>query len=389
MKNSRKIFLSLRLLLLSSLSPFLLSEGFIPDPPSLNATSYILIDAVTKKVLAEKDSNQKIEPASLTKIMTGYVVADQISQGFVNLDDEVYISINCWKKGGSRMYIKEGTRVLLSDLIKGMVVSSGNDASCAIAEHIAGTEEKFVQLMMKYVSKMGLSNTNLVNPHGWPNDNHYSSAADLANLSRKLISDFPQHYSIYKEKWFTYNEIRQRNRNSLLWQDDSIDGLKTGHTEKAGYCLVSSGMKNGTRLIAVTLNSNSERTRLTDNRRLLDYGFRYFVTKRVIGKNELLKEEKVWGGLAEQVNLISSKDIYLTLSPRDFNKIETYIYIDEHLQAPLIQGEAVGKVSLQIDGNELARENLITSQEVLAQGFLGRAWSNLKLLVYSFLMEDS
>ena len=148
-------------------------------------------------------------------------------------------------------------------------------------------------------------------------------------------------------------------------------------------------MKNGTRLIAVTLNSNSERTRLTDNRRLLDYGFRYFVTKKVIGKNELLKEEKVWGGLAEQVNLISSKDIYLTLSPRDFNKIETYIYIDEHLQAPLIKGEAVGKVSLQIDGNELARENLITSQEVLPQGFLGRAWSNIKLLVYSFLMEDS
>ncbi|HIA43180.1 MAG TPA: D-alanyl-D-alanine carboxypeptidase, partial [Gammaproteobacteria bacterium] len=197
------------------------NESFIPDPPSLSSSNYILIDSTTNRILAQKNPDERIEPASITKIMTGYVVSDQVEEGFINLQDEVFISENCWRKEGSKMWIREGTTVSLLDLIKGMVIQSGNDASCAIAEHVAGSEENFVELMMKYVKRMGLSNTNFVNATGWPEENHYSSARDIAKLSSLLIKDFPEHYSLYKEKSFTYNNIPQRNRNALLWQDDS------------------------------------------------------------------------------------------------------------------------------------------------------------------------
>ena len=269
----------------------LAEESFIPDPPSVNATNYILMDSISGRVLAEKGADERIEPASITKIMTGYVAADQADKGFVSLSDEVLISENCWRKQGSKMFIREGTRVLLSDLMKGMAIQSGNDASCAIAEHVAASEEGFVQLMNLYAREMGLKNTQFRNESGWPDPEHFSSARDIAILSTNLINRFPDHYSLYKEKYFTFNEIKQRNRNSLLWQDDSIDGIKTGHTESAGYCLVSSGVRNDTRLISVTLRSASEKARLTDNRRLLDYGFRYFRTKKILTKDlSLLKE---------------------------------------------------------------------------------------------------
>ena len=364
------------------------SEVFIPEPPSLNASSYILAEANTGKVIAEKDADLKIEPASLTKIMTGYIAADQTSRGFVNQEDKVHISVNCWKKGGSKMYIREGTYVLFSDLVNGMVIQSGNDASCAIAEHIAGSEEGFVQLMMKYASEMNLNDTNYTNPHGWPGENHYSTARDLAKLSQRLISDFPDHYSLYKEKWFTYSDIRQRNRNSLLWQDESVDGIKTGHTDNAGYCLVSSAKKNDTRFIAITLNSSSERTRITDNRRLLDYGFRYFVTKIILAAQETLQKETVWGGEKETVGLAPSSDIFLTLTPKTFKQVDTFISLDKHLQAPLKKGQIVGNVILELEGKKIAESQLITTEEVIAKGFLGRVWSNIKLLLYEFLMEE-
>ena len=384
----KKLFYYLFVIILANIPFLLFSQSFIPDPPSLNAASYILIEATTGKVIAEQDSDLETEPASLTKIMTGYVVADQLSKGFIDNDDEVFISVNCWKKSGSKMYVREGTYVLFSDLVKGMVVQSGNDASCAIAEHIAGSEEGFVKLMMKYSNEMGLRDTNFVNPHGWPDKNHYSSARDLATLSQKLISDFPDHYSMYKEKWFTYSDIKQRNRNSLLWQDETEDGIKTGHTDNAGYCLVASAKKNDTRLIAVTLNSSSERTRITDNRRLLDYGFRYFITKIVVHAGEKLTEKEVWGGQVDKVSLASATSLYLTLSPKDFKEVETFISLDNYLQAPLVEGQMVGKITLEIQGKEIAEAQLVTTQNINAQGLFGRTWANIKLLVYRFLMED-
>ena len=363
-------------------------ESFIPDPPSVNATNYILIDSTSGRILAEKGADERIEPASITKIMTGYVAADQAEKGFVSLSDEVLISENCWRKQGSKMFIREGTRVSMSDLMKGMVIQSGNDASCAIAEHVASSEEGFVQLMNLYAREMGLDNTQFRNESGWPDPDHYSSARDLAILSTNLINKFPEHYALYKEKYFTFNEIKQRNRNSLLWQDDSIDGIKTGHTESAGYCLVSSGVRNDTRLIAVTIRSSSEKARLTDNRRLLDYGFRYFRTKKILINDVSLIEEQVWGGEKEQVNLSSAEDLYLTLAPRDFQRVEPKITLNDYLQAPINKGQVVGEINLLLDGESLATVDAIAMEEVKSLGFFGRAWSNIKLLTYKFLIEE-
>ncbi len=364
------------------------NESFIPDPPSISSSNYILIDANTNRVLAEMNPDEEIEPASITKIMTGYVVSDQIQDGFITLDDEVLISENCWRKKGSRMFIEEGSRVVLLDLIKGMVIQSGNDATCAIAEHVAGSEDNFVDLMMRYAEKMALDNTSFINPSGWPDADHYSSAKDIAKLSTLLIKDFPDHYSLYKEKWFTYNNIRQRNRNALLWQDDSIDGLKTGHTESAGFCLVSSGTREQTRLIAVTLKSKSEKTRLTDNRRLLDYGFRYFRTKKLVTEGQNVKEEQVWGGELEKVAIAPIQDFYLTLPLRDFKKIESFVSLEDYLQAPISKNQIVGKMLFKLGEEEVGSVDLVTVKEVKSQGVFGRAWSNIKLLVYRFLMEE-
>ena len=366
----------------------LAEESFIPDPPSVNATNYILMDSISGRVLAEKGADERIEPASITKIMTGYVAADQAEKGFVSLTDEVLISENCWRKQGSKMFIREGTRVLLSDLMKGMAIQSGNDASCAIAEHVAASEEGFVQLMNLYAREMGLKNTQFRNESGWPDPEHFSSARDIAILSTNLINRFPDHYSLYKERYFTFNEIKQRNRNSLLWQDDSIDGIKTGHTESAGYCLVSSGVRNDTRLISVTLRSSSEKARLTDNRRLLDYGFRYFRTKEILTKDLSLLKEQVWGGEEELVDLSSGENVYLTLSPRDFQRVEPKISLDDYLQAPISKGQVVGKIDLLLDGESLAKVDAIAMEEVNSLGFFGRAWSNIKLLTYRFLIEE-
>jgi len=363
-------------------------QSFIPNPPSLNATNYILIDSITGKVLAQELPDSKVEPASITKIMTGYVVADQIKQGFISNDDEVLISENCWRKGGSRMFIEAGKRVLLSDLMKGMVIQSGNDASCALAEHVAVSEEGFVDLMSRYVYELGLKNTNFVNVTGWPDENHFSSARDIAVLSKRLIEDFPDHYKIYQEKWFTFNDIRQRNRNSLLWQDDSIDGLKTGHTESAGYCLVSSGIRNETRLIAVTLGSSSEKQRIVDNRRLLDYGFRYFRTKKVLSEMEILSKEKVWGGETDSVSLLSSKDIYFTLPVRDFKNIKSKVVLDDYIQAPVLKEQKVGRLEFSLNDKVIKKVDLISGEEVDSVGFFGQTWSNLKLFVYQFLREE-
>ena len=387
--QSNNILISIVLLVAFAMPNFLLTEeSFIPKPPSINASNYILIDSTSGRILAEKNADERIEPASITKIMTGYVAADQIAKGFVSLEDKVLISENCWRKGGSKMFIREGTRVSLSDLIKGMVIQSGNDASCAIAEHVAISEEGFIDLMQLYVDELGLNNTQFKNVSGWPDPDHYSSARDLAKLTKSLIDKFPQHYSLYKERYFTFNEIKQRNRNSLLWQDESIDGVKTGHTESAGYCLVSSGVRNDTRLIAVTLKSSSEKSRLTDNRRLLDYGFRYFRTKKVLESNVSLLEEQVWGGETESVSLSSAQDFYLTLSPRDFPRVEPEVKLNDYLQAPIAKGQVVGQVDLILDGDSIASVEVVAMEEVPALGFFGTVWSNIKLLTYQFLMEE-
>ena len=362
--------------------------SFIPDISNINAKHYMLIDFKTQKILAEHGADERIEPASITKILVGYVIADQLEKGFINIEDEVLISENCWRKTGSRMFIEAGKKVTVESLLKGMVIQSGNDATCALAEHVAGSEENFINLMQFYIKDLGLENTNFINTTGWPDPNHYSTARDLVNLSSRLIIDFPLHYDLYKEKWFTFNDIKQRNRNSLLWQDDSIDGIKTGHTESAGYCLVTSAIRDNTRLIAITLNSNNERTRITDNRRLLDYGFRYYQTKKILSSNQVLVNESVWGGVNESISLSSKDDIYLTQSPRDFDRIIIVTTLDDYIQAPVVKGEKVGNIIFELDGIKLHETDLVASSSVASKGFFGKIWSNLQLLVYGFMMED-
>ena len=364
------------------------SQALIPNPPEVSATSFLLIDAKTKTVITSNEPNQSTGLASITKIMTSYVVADQISKGFITEDTMVDISEECWRMEGSRMFIKEGTEVSISELLKGVIIQSGNDASCALAEKIAGSQSAFADLMNNYAEQLGLDNTNFVNPTGLPDINHYSTANDIAKLSIRLIEDFPDNYALFKEKEYTFNNIRQLNRNSLLWQDDSIDGIKTGHTNASGYCLVASAKRDEMRLIAVTLRSSTEKSRLTDNRRLLDYGFRYFRTKKVLETDTILISEQVWGGEDESINLSSKEDLFLTLSPRDFSRIESEINLNDYLRAPIVKGDVVGEVNLILDGDSVATVDVIAMSDVDSLGFFGRAWSNVKLLTYQFLMEE-
>ena len=248
------------------------AQNLLPRPPQINVTSYILVEPVTGKVLAEFNADDQIEPASMTKVMTGYIAADQLHRNLVRADDEVLISTKAWKMEGSRMFIEAGKRVSFEDLLKGVVIQSGNDASVAIAEYLGGTEEGFVDIMNAYAQSLGLNNTLFENSTGLPSSNHFSSARDLSIISANLINNFPEHYALYKEKSFTFNDIRQLNRNRLLWRDDSVDGIKTGHTESAGFCLISSAARGSMRLIAVVAGANSEDERFNASQRLLEYG---------------------------------------------------------------------------------------------------------------------
>ena len=297
------------------------AQNLLPRPPQINVSSYILVEPVTGKVLAEFNADDQIEPASMTKVMTGYIAADQLQRNLVRGDDEVLISTKAWKMEGSRMFIEAGKRVSFEDLVKGVVIQSGNDASVAIAEYLGGTEEGFVDIMNAYAQSLGLNNTLFENSTGLPSSNHFSSARDLSIISANLINNFPEHYALYKEKSFTFNDIRQLNRNRLLWRDDSVDGIKTGHTESAGFCLISSAARGSMRLITVVTGANSEDERFNASQRLLEYGFRFFVTQNLLKSDEEIRSADVWGGKKDDVSLGLAKDLicllYTSPSPRD------------------------------------------------------------------------
>ena len=320
MRFDLRILLIFFLLSISNIS----SQTLIPDPPEVNAKSYILVEAHTNEIISEQNADLPSGLASLTKIMTGYVVADQIEKGFISKDDQVLISEVCWRMEGSRMFIQEGKRVSVDDLLKGMIIQSGNDASCALAEHVAGTQGDFAVLMNEYASELGMLDSNFINPTGLPDVNHYSTARDLAKLSISMINDFPEHYSLYKEKEFTFDDIRQLNRNSLLWQDDSVDGIKTGHTNDSGYCLAGSAMRGETRFVSIVLKSASEKTRIRDTRRLLDYAFRFYQTKTIVKAYEPLTTVDVWAGIDEKVSLGLESDLKITLQKNKFKTICIY-----------------------------------------------------------------
>ena len=371
-------------------SVFAFGQSFVPDAPELDLKSYILIEPNTNTVIAEFNSTSEIEPASMTKIMTAYVAADQISNGLIAFDDEVLISEKAWRMEGSRMFIEAGKRVSVSDLLKGIIIQSGNDASVAIAEYVGGTERGFVDLMNAYAGSLNMNNTNFQNSTGLPAVNHFSSAKDLGILTSNLITKFPEIYSFYKERQFTFNEIKQLNRNKLLWRDDSSDGVKTGHTKTAGYCLVGSAKRGDMRLITVVAGSDSDNNRFMASQRLLEYGFRFFATQKILNANQEYKQINIWGGVEKSLGLGVLEDISITLPRTSFKDLVVNYNYSNNIQAPIEIGQKIGILEIVNNDEIVFSTDLVALQNIKAKGFFGRLWSKFVLWILSlFGMTDN
>ena len=379
-----------KLLIPLLLTNILYAQSFVPDAPELDLKSYILIEPNTNTVIAEFNSDSEIEPASMTKIMTSYVVADQISNDLISLDDQVLISEKAWRMEGSKMFIEAGKKVSVSDLLKGIIIQSGNDASVAIAEYAGGTERGFVDLMNAYAGSLSMNNTIFKNSTGLPDENHFSSAKDLATLTSDFIEKFPDIYSLYKEKQFTFNNIKQLNRNKLLWRDDSSDGVKTGHTEAAGYCLVGSAKRGDMRLITVVAGSDSDNNRFLASQRLLEYGFRFFATQKVLIANQEYKNINIWGGLEKSLSLGVLEDVSITLPRTSFKDLTVnYNYIN-NIQAPVEIGQTIGTLEIVSNDEIVFSTELVALQSIKSKGFFGRLWSKFALWILSlFGMTDN
>ncbi|PID44641.1 MAG: serine-type D-Ala-D-Ala carboxypeptidase [Proteobacteria bacterium] len=355
------------------------NPALIPAPPQINAKSYVLMDASSGEVIVENNADARLPPASLTKMMTSYIVEYEAERGNISMDDQVLISVNAWKTGGSKMFIKEGTRVSLQDLLRGIIIQSGNDASIAVAEHIAGSEDAFADIMNQHAKLLHMDNSSFRNATGLPSEEHYSSALDMALLAKAIIFDFPDHYSLYKEKYFTYNKIRQPNRNRLLWRDKSVDGLKTGHTSAAGFCLVASALRDNMRLISVVMGTDSEAARARETQKLLNYGFRYYESINPYQSGEELKTGKVWGGVAEQVKLGLANDVFLTIYKGQKESLETAWDIDTVIKAPVNTGDVLGSLKIRLGQDVLVEEPLLALEPVEEAGFFKRLWDMIKL----------
>ena len=366
------------------------SQSFVPNSPELDLKSYILIEPNTNTIIAEFNSDSQIEPASMTKIMTSYVLADQIANDLVSLDDQVLISEKAWRMEGSKMFIEAGKKVSISDLLKGIIIQSGNDASVAIAEYAGGTESGFVDLMNSYAASLGMDNTIFKNSTGLPDDNHFSSAKDLATLTSHFINKFPYEYSLYKEKQFTFNNIKQLNRNKLLWRDESSDGVKTGHTQSAGYCLVGSAQRGDMRLITVVAGSKSDNDRFLSSQRLLEYGFRFFATQKVLNANQEYKNITIWGGQEDSLSIGVLEDTSITLPRSSFKDLKVNYKYSNNLQAPISIGQKVGTLEITSGDEVVLVSELVALKDISAKGFFGRLWSKFILWIFSLfgMTED-
>ena len=364
------------------------SDPITPAPPQLDARAYLLVDARTGRVLVDHNSGLRLPPASLTKIMTSYVSAFELQKGSISLSEEVPVSVKAWRMKGSLMFIQEGTRVKLEDILRGIIIQSGNDASVALAEHIAGSEDVFVDLMNQHALRLGMLDTNFVNATGWPHEDHYTSAKDLAKLTRVLIERFPEHYKIYSEKTFTYNEISQRNRNKLLFRDKTVDGVKTGHTKAAGYCLVTSAVRNGMRLIAVVMGAPSEDRRARESQKLLTYGFRYYETVDLYARNESLRKVRVWGGAHSSINLGLAEDVVVTIARGARDNLTANMEIDSEIHAPLKMGQELGSLTVTVGLTETVKRPLIALNALEEAGFFGRLWDTISLFFLKIFGGD-
>ena len=366
-------------LLFSALSASSIS-AIVPDSPTINAKSYLLIDISSGQVLAENAADEPLPPASLTKMMTSYVLSHELKEGNVKGTDLADISENAWAKkfpGSSLMWIEVGTKVALDDLHRGVIVSSGNDASVAVAEHLAGSESAFADVMNEHADNLGMVGSHFVNSHGLPHSEHYTTARDLAILAKAIITKHPEHYKIYSEKEYTYNKITQSNRNKLLWRDNTVDGLKTGHTRAAGYCLVSSAKRDDMRLVSVVLGADSVEARARESQKLLAYGFRYFETRKIFSANEKVVSVKVWEGEKESLSLGVGEEIYLTIPKRRHDELKIVTDVEPELLAPIETGKRYGTLRVSLDGETLVSTPLIAMHDIQQSGFVSRLWDTL------------
>ena len=332
----------------------------VPSGPELSARGYILLDHNSGKVLAAKNETERLDPASITKLMTAYTVFRTLKSGQISLDDQVLVSEKAWRTAGSRMFIEVGTRVTVEDLLQGMIVQSGNDASVALVEYVGGNETIFVQMMNQYAAELGLLDTMYQNSTGLPSENHFTSAYDIARLAMALISEFPEYYPWYSQQEFTYNKITQKNRNALLWRDPSVDGLKTGMTDAAGYCLVSSAERQEMRLISVVLGTKSSSARAKDSQALLNYGFRFFETRLLYPAGDSVAEARIWKGKAETTNIGLQQDLFVTIPRGSYDQLEAKVELPPQLFAPVDRATRLGKVRVNLNSELVAEANLFS-----------------------------
>lgn len=350
--------------------------SLVPSAPNLNAKAYLLIDYHSNQVLAESNADARIEPASLTKMMTAYATFYELKSGTIKMEDTAKVSLRAWKtaQGTSTMFLRERQIVGIKDLLYGLIIQSGNDASIVLAEHIAGSEEAFSSLMNEHAKNLGMNGTHFVNATGLPNKDHYTTARDLATLAKAIIHDFPEHYYIHAEKKFSFNGIDQYNRNNLLWRDRFVDGLKTGHTESAGYCLVASAERKNMRLISVVTGTRSENARAVESQKLLRYGYRFFSTYHIYDADTELYKMRVWKGSKEEVPLGINQPLYVTIPRGQYKKLKASLDVNQDIEAPVTMGEHYGSVNVTLAGNQLLQRPLVALEDISE----GSLWEQIK-----------
>ncbi len=361
----------------------------IPAPPEINAAAYLLIDANSGYVIAQNNADSRRAPASLTKLMTMYVLSGFIKSGRIKMTDPVTISENAWRTGGSRMFVQVGTQVPVEDLVHGIIVASGNDACVSMAEFAAGSESSFVNLMNQTAAQLSMKDTNYADSTGLPNPANYTTAYDLAKLSRAIIQNYPEDYKWYSQKWMMYNNIKQPNRNLLLWRDPSVDGLKTGHTDEAGFCLVASAVRQNTRLIAIVLGAPSMKDRAVDIQALLNYGYRFFETHQLYTKDQQLANLKTYYGRNKETPLGIANPLYVTVPIGQYKKLNANLMVDKTLEAPIVKGKSYGTVQVMLNNQVVGTQPLVALADNPKAGFMSRTIDKVSLWVKGWFEHSS
>jgi D-alanyl-D-alanine carboxypeptidase (penicillin-binding protein 5/6) len=355
-------------------------EILTPAAPKIAASSFILMDYSTGKVLAENNADIKLAPASLTKIMTVYVVLREVSGGHLHLNDVANVSQNAWQTAGSRMFVEVGDKVRIEDLLKGVIIQSGNDASVTLAEHVAGSESTFAEMMNQHAARLGMLNSHFEDSNGLPIDNHYTTARDLAILTKALIDEFPQYYPWFSQKEFTYNKITQHNRNQLLSRDETVDGVKTGFTDDAGYCLVASALRENMRLISVVMGTSSANARANENQNLLNYGFRFYEGHKLYEAKKALSEVRVWKGAGKNVSIGLANDLNLTIPRRHYADLKAEIIVDKKISAPIAEGQKLGIVKVTLKNEPIITADLVALQSVEQGNIFQRFYDSIVMM---------